>query len=138
MRDLAAEMPRSAANARVGLIVGYVGGSHIAPELKSAHAATLLAGAKADDGRGADVVLADMRDVPALVAWFAARARDNLLPPRGGARVPRDVLSSLRGRYWTRDDGADGACAAAAPGAPPRKQLRVVFSDDAVAGVGAA
>ena len=60
----------SAANAKLGLIVGYVGASHIAD--KEGHAKMLLAGKRSDDGRGADVVIEDMADLPPLVAAFAA------------------------------------------------------------------
>jgi HAD superfamily hydrolase (TIGR01509 family) len=40
----------SAANAKVGLIVGYVGGSHVALDAKDAHAATLMSGVISDEG----------------------------------------------------------------------------------------
>ena len=61
---------KAAANAKLGLIVGYVGASHIAD--KEGHAKMLLAGKRSDDGRGADVVIEDMADLPPLVAAFAA------------------------------------------------------------------
>ena len=47
----------SAANAQMGLIVGYVGGSHIAPENEDGHAGTLMAGERSDDKRGADITI---------------------------------------------------------------------------------
>jgi len=73
----------SAANAKIGLIVGYVGASHITD--KDGHARMLMRGERSEDGRGADVVLADMADLPAVVAAFGAG---------GGAAV--------RGASWVR------------------------------------
>jgi len=73
----------SAANAKIGLIVGYVGASHITD--KDGHARMLMRGERSEDGRGADVVLADMADLPAVVAAFGTG---------GGAAV--------RGASWVR------------------------------------
>lgn len=60
----------SASNAGIPLIVGYVGASHIASSSKSSHADMLMAGTRADSGRGASLVLEDMRDLPAVVQAF--------------------------------------------------------------------
>mmetsp|Transcript_43616 Transcript_43616/g.76906 ORF Transcript_43616/g.76906 Transcript_43616/m.76906 type:complete len:349 (+) Transcript_43616:107-1153(+) len=60
----------SAANAKVGLILGYVGSSHIPAAKKEGHARSLMAGEKAEDGRGAEVVLMDFADVHAAVVLF--------------------------------------------------------------------
>jgi hypothetical protein len=57
----------SAANAGVGLIVGYVGASHVPPESKEKHAKLLMAGTRADNGQGAAVVIEDMHDLMPLV-----------------------------------------------------------------------
>mmetsp|Transcript_35377 Transcript_35377/g.113727 ORF Transcript_35377/g.113727 Transcript_35377/m.113727 type:complete len:322 (+) Transcript_35377:820-1785(+) len=73
----------SAANAKIGLIVGYVGASHITD--KDGHARVLMRGDRSEDGRGADVVLADMADLPAVVAAFGA----------GG-------VAAVRGASWVR------------------------------------
>ncbi|CAM9577716.1 unnamed protein product, partial [Heterosigma akashiwo] len=53
----------SASNAKMGLIVGYVGSSHIPAEKKASHAAELMAGTRAEDGRGADLVVHDFADL---------------------------------------------------------------------------
>jgi len=60
----------SAANAGIGFIVGFVGGSHIAAEKKEAHARMLMDGARSKDGRGADIVITHMFDLPLLVQHF--------------------------------------------------------------------
>lgn len=84
----------SASNAGMGMIVGYVGASHIAPEQKESHAKMLMKGAKADNGRGADIVIEDMRDLPSLVALFAT----SLKPPL------KAELPVLQGKVFTRED----------------------------------
>lgn len=63
----------SAANAGIGLIVGYVGASHIADDVKKQHASMLMAGTRAENGRGADIVISHMGDLPKLVEMFATR-----------------------------------------------------------------
>uniref|UniRef100_A0A7S1I3K0 Riboflavin kinase n=1 Tax=Eutreptiella gymnastica TaxID=73025 RepID=A0A7S1I3K0_9EUGL len=60
----------SAANAKIGLIVGYVGASHIPVEKKQSHAEMLMQGTKAKDGRGAEIVISDMMDLPSIVKAF--------------------------------------------------------------------
>jgi beta-phosphoglucomutase-like phosphatase (HAD superfamily) len=61
----------SASNAGIGLIVGYVGAGHIAPELREAHAHMLMAGERAQNKRGADIVISNMEDLPQVVDEFA-------------------------------------------------------------------
>ena len=51
----------SASNANVGFIVGYVGGTHVAPSLKESHARMLMRGERATSGRGAEIVIEDMK-----------------------------------------------------------------------------
>lgn len=84
----------SSATAGIGLIVGYVGGSHIPGELKEAHAKALLAGGKSDDGRGADIVIERFDDFVPLYQHFAENigtsAAKPLVPP-----APK-----LAGQYW--------------------------------------
>lgn len=67
----------SAANAGIGLIVGYVGGLHIAPEMEEAHAKELMSGSRSDNGRGADIVVTHMFDLPMLVECFAQECAQN-------------------------------------------------------------
>ena len=54
----------SAANAEVGLIVGYVGASHVAPESKEKHAKLLMAGRNHSSHTSTLVFLDD------VVYWF--------------------------------------------------------------------
>jgi beta-phosphoglucomutase-like phosphatase (HAD superfamily) len=61
----------SASNAGIGLIVGYVGGGHIQSEAETAHARMLMAGEKAQNKRGADIVITHMQDLPQVVKQFA-------------------------------------------------------------------
>lgn len=61
----------SASNAGMGIIVGYVGAGHIAPEQRESHGQMLMKGTRADNGRGADIVIEDMRDLPQVVRHFA-------------------------------------------------------------------
>ena len=88
----------SAANAKIGLIVGYVGGSHIASENEEAHAGTLMAGGRSDDGRGADVVVSDMKDLVPIVEWF----RDSTRNPRRSRSPSRSSSRSSRRFTWTK------------------------------------
>jgi len=60
----------SASNAKMGLIVGYVGGSHIPDSKKQSHAEMLMEGTRADDGRGAEIVISDLRDLCPIVDAF--------------------------------------------------------------------
>eukprot|EP00440_Ansanella_granifera_P074772 gb/GFBE01081143.1/.p1 GENE.gb/GFBE01081143.1/~~gb/GFBE01081143.1/.p1 ORF type:complete len:950 (+),score=198.27 gb/GFBE01081143.1/:1-2850(+) len=69
----------SAANAGIGFIVGYVGGSHIDSELKESHARMLMEGSRSKDGRGADVVISHMFDLPLVVQHFQ-QCRDQGAP----------------------------------------------------------
>ena len=89
----------SAANAGIGLIVGYVGGSHIARELEDLHAESLLGGSKSMGGRGADIVVSDFSDLPRLVHWYTALGAQQQAP----YEFPdRELLSGMKGRYWLR------------------------------------
>lgn len=65
----------SASNANVGFIVGYVGGTHVADELKESHARMLMRGERATSGRGAEIVISDMKDLSTLVAFFAMQRK---------------------------------------------------------------
>jgi len=57
----------SAANANIGLIVGYVGATHIPANQKGSHAVLLMSGSKSKSGRGADVVITEMLDLLPIV-----------------------------------------------------------------------
>ena len=60
----------SAANAKIGLIVGYVGGSHIPYDRREEQAKALMKGGKSIDRRGADIVITDMTDLPTVANFF--------------------------------------------------------------------
>jgi beta-phosphoglucomutase-like phosphatase (HAD superfamily) len=78
----------SAANAKVGLIIGYVGASHIHD--KEGHAAMLMMGTRSDDGRGAFMVIEKMSDLTALVLGFR----------EDGEKGVRAAKSLITGRFW--------------------------------------
>ena len=79
----------AAANAGVGLIVGFVGGGHIAPGERKKLARGLLAGRRSASGRGADVVVSGGGGLPGLVAaWQSGSLTLPLKPPADGAPPP--------------------------------------------------
>lgn len=88
----------SAANSGIGMIVGYVGASHIRDDVVDSHAKMLMAGDKADSGIGADIVITDFTDLLPLVTYFA-EVEDRTRP----IAIPASVLSSLQGKVYTRD-----------------------------------
>lgn len=56
---------------RQGLIVGYVGASHIPDFKKDTHAEMLMSGAKSENGKGAEIVISHMSDLLKVVEFFA-------------------------------------------------------------------
>lgn len=86
----------SAANAKIGMIVGYVGGSHIAEGSKDDHAATLMAGGRSEDGRGADIVVSDMLDLVPLVDYFAMLP----CPKPAPMRFPKVLVENLASKTY--------------------------------------
>lgn len=54
-----------------GLIVGYVGASHIKDDRKDAHAKMLMSGEKSKNGKGAEIVISDMKDLLKIIELFA-------------------------------------------------------------------
>ncbi|EEH54256.1 uncharacterized protein MICPUCDRAFT_48208 [Micromonas pusilla CCMP1545] len=91
----------SAADAGVALIVGYVGGGHITAEALDGYAEALLAGGKSKNGRGADVVIRDMEDLPSVVNTFLDMRMDD---PTTCDRDHFDfekIRPALRDRCWT-------------------------------------
>eukprot|EP00187_Rhodella_violacea_P000280 CAMPEP_0174904740 /NCGR_PEP_ID=MMETSP0167-20121228/50021_1 /TAXON_ID=38298 /ORGANISM="Rhodella maculata, Strain CCMP736" /LENGTH=318 /DNA_ID=CAMNT_0016147475 /DNA_START=14 /DNA_END=967 /DNA_ORIENTATION=- len=89
----------SAANANIGLIVGYVGADHISEAMRDEHAKMLLAGKKAESGRGCGIVLLDIMDLPGLVdafeEWLAAGGN------KGGALFDaKTAVTVVKGKYW--------------------------------------
>ena len=98
----------SAANAKIGMIVGYVGGSHISDENEESHAATLMAGGRSEDGRGADIVIRDMKDLVALTTYFRESVLTGDKPPgvEGSEpiRFPKALLDGLLDKYYLPRD----------------------------------
>lgn len=90
----------SAANAGIGFIVGYVGGSHIALEEKEAHARMLMAGARSQDGRGADIVISHMFDLPLLVQHF----QNQHAAGKSMQKPDANSFKSAAGRIYLPDD----------------------------------
>lgn len=90
----------SASNAGIGLLVGYVGASHIAEELKESHARMLMAGERADNGRGADIVVREFGDLVPLVDFFRAERAAGKARPFDFSAPNPGVLDKLNGDYW--------------------------------------
>ncbi|KAG5191611.1 Haloacid dehalogenase-like hydrolase [Tribonema minus] len=87
----------SAANAGVGMIVGYVGASHIREDKKDSHAKMLMSGDRSKDGRGADIVISNMRDLPKVIAFFKDQRGAGKSAP---FTFPEDLLASLEKPIW--------------------------------------
>lgn len=87
----------SASNADIGFIVGYVGGSHISDEVTNSHAQMLMQGTRADNGRGAEIVISDMRDLATLTAFFAMERMNGRSRP---FVFPQELLDSLKSQCW--------------------------------------
>lgn len=51
--------------------MGYVGASHIPEFKKDTHAEMLMAGGRAENGKGAEIVLSDMTDLLKVIEFFA-------------------------------------------------------------------
>jgi beta-phosphoglucomutase-like phosphatase (HAD superfamily) len=98
----------SAANANIGLIVGYVGGSHVARDLEDTQAFELLEGTKSLNGRGADIVIRDMEDLPAIVNSFLNLKLDHPELCKAGSFDFSEIKNSLRDKHWEADsEGLD-------------------------------
>ena len=108
----------SAANADIALIVGYVGGSHVAKELETNQAESLLKGSKSDNGRGADVVIRDMEDLPTVCNYFLDLKLD--APDRFERREYdfSSIVGLLRDRCWISEKHGGGGYTPATPEAP--------------------
>jgi beta-phosphoglucomutase-like phosphatase (HAD superfamily) len=86
----------SASNAGIGLIVGYVGAGHIAPEVQKTHACMLMAGERAQNKRGADIVISHMGDLPKIVDQFTKRQA-------GHSDSEKISITDPLGKVYTRD-----------------------------------
>ena len=97
----------SAANASCGLIVGYVGATHIPAERKDSHAKMLMAGSKSESGRGAECVISNFQDLYPIVMYFnqcCSMEGDKCLEnSRFAKRIPESVTSAFKGKLWISD-----------------------------------
>eukprot|EP00469_Lotharella_globosa_P012682 CAMPEP_0167789952 /NCGR_PEP_ID=MMETSP0111_2-20121227/11010_1 /TAXON_ID=91324 /ORGANISM="Lotharella globosa, Strain CCCM811" /LENGTH=393 /DNA_ID=CAMNT_0007682255 /DNA_START=104 /DNA_END=1285 /DNA_ORIENTATION=- len=84
----------SAANAGIGMIIGYVGATHIPLAEKKAHAEMLISGEKSEQGRGADVVIWDMIDAIPLIVGFKERRRQGMEGPHV-PNIEPDILNQM-------------------------------------------
>jgi hypothetical protein len=107
-----------------GFIIGYVGGTHIPVSKKDSHAKMLmsgalagwpclgntgpvldpswcrLAGSRSRDGRGAEIVVEDFRNVVRLVEAFGEHISKNEGDGNRQFTVPENLAESLMGRVW--------------------------------------
>jgi len=108
----------SAANAGVGMIVGYVGGTHIATAEEEQQAHVLMSGDKSNTKQGADVVISDMRDLKYLVQFFRRERKEGRERPYNIAN--RMLQGRLRGKFWVNERQM------AEPLAPPPRHRRLL------------
>lgn len=90
----------SAANAGLGLIVGYVGGSHITEEMEDAHARSLMAGDRSKNGRGADIVIRDMRDLLRIAHFFKTEVVGTREEVAGIEFPEKSLLNGMTDKFW--------------------------------------
>eukprot|EP00187_Rhodella_violacea_P016308 CAMPEP_0184719728 /NCGR_PEP_ID=MMETSP0314-20130426/9355_1 /TAXON_ID=38298 /ORGANISM="Rhodella maculata, Strain CCMP 736" /LENGTH=773 /DNA_ID=CAMNT_0027183655 /DNA_START=78 /DNA_END=2399 /DNA_ORIENTATION=+ len=91
----------SCSNAKIGLIVGYVGGSHIDEKLKEDQAMRMLSGARSKSRRGANIVIQNMSDLPALVDAFNAWLVEDEEKRGKFFNAKTDaVTKGLKGPFW--------------------------------------
>eukprot|EP00612_Vaucheria_litorea_P005299 CAMPEP_0171459846 /NCGR_PEP_ID=MMETSP0945-20130129/4959_1 /TAXON_ID=109269 /ORGANISM="Vaucheria litorea, Strain CCMP2940" /LENGTH=323 /DNA_ID=CAMNT_0011985931 /DNA_START=181 /DNA_END=1152 /DNA_ORIENTATION=+ len=90
----------SASNANIGLIIGYVGASHVPSDRKAKHAGALIAGTRAKSGRGAEIVLADMNDLLVVVKKYVQDGK--------ASSVMQDVRNlSINGGFWHKNEAGE-------------------------------
>lgn len=94
----------SASNAGVGMTVGYVGASHIREDKKNAHAEMLMSGAKSENGKGAEIVISDMTDLPKIIDFFAGEKTAGKSAPFD---FPAELVASLKKPVWLHGKKAD-------------------------------
>lgn len=61
--------------------MGYVGASHIPDFKKDTHAEMLMSGKKADNGKGAEIVISKMADLPKIIDFFAGERMEDKSAP---------------------------------------------------------
>jgi len=97
----------SASNAGIGLIVGYVGAGHISEDMKEAHAKMLMAGGRAENKRGADLVISHMSDFSKVVDHFASLLKEGKAGD-GTKALPISAgdLPGITHKLYTKDGAA--------------------------------
>ena len=92
----------AASEANIGLVVGYVGASHITQDAQDAHANSLMGGPpKYRNGVGADIVIQNMEDLPTIVNHFLdlkLDAPDKMKRPFDFSQVQK----TMKGRCWSK------------------------------------
>lgn len=89
-------------NAGFGLVVGYVGATHITD--KDAHAAKLMSGANSISGKGCDVVVLEYQNLLTLLLFFREKLADGTWEEERlrwqAGRLDRTLLASTTGKLW--------------------------------------
>ncbi|CAM9827447.1 unnamed protein product [Ectocarpus sp. 6 AP-2014] len=93
----------SASNAGVGLTVGYVGASHIPDYKKDTHAEMLMSGGRAENGKGAEIVISDMTDLPKVIEFFAG---EKIAGKSAPFDFSEELISSLKQPVWVHSTKA--------------------------------
>ena len=78
-----------------GLIVGYVGASHIKDDKMDEHAKMLMSGGKSKNGKGAEIVISDMTDLLKIIEFFAGEKIDGKSAPFDFPSVSFDRTNEL-------------------------------------------
>lgn len=89
--------------------MGYVGGSHIPDFKKDTHAEMLMSGDRAKNGKGAEIVISDMSDLPKVIDFFGGQKTDGKSTPFDFPEVSRRRRS--RRCVWGRSAWAPRRCA---------------------------
>lgn len=76
--------------------MGYVGASHIPEYKKDTHAEMLMAGGRAENGKGAEIVISDMKDLLKIIDFFAGEKTAGKTAPFDFPTV-REPCRDIRG-----------------------------------------
>ena len=77
--------------------------------MEDGHAGTLMAGGRSEDGRGADIVIRDMKDLVRLTHFFKTEVLTGDNPPgsEGASAItfPRkSLLNGMTDKFWVDED----------------------------------
>lgn len=92
--------------------MGYVGASHIPDFKMDTHAEMLMAGGRAENGKGAEIVISDMTDLPKIIDFFAGEKTAGKSAPFEFPPVSERVWSPISGEGRERAQlrGAEATC----------------------------